>query len=123
MKLQSRDEIYAKEAPEFVEPTLGPAPMPYHRAIVAHLQTAEPDLWRWFSSSRKRLEEADAVRLDLLKSTYRLEPQAQPKLYGLADAVRERMGLTCNVTLYQAQTGTALNASISFRWSASRFSG
>ena len=88
--------------------------MPYHRAVVAHLQAAEPGLWHWFASTRKRLEEADAVRLDLLKSTYRLEPQAQPKLYNLANAVRERIGLTCNVTLYQAQTGIALNAALAY---------
>jgi Zn-dependent protease with chaperone function len=94
--------------------TPSPVPLPYHRAIVAHLQAAEPGLWHWFASTGKRLQEADAVRLDLLKSTYRLEPQAQPKLYDLANAVRERIGLTCNVTLYQAQTGTALNAALAY---------
>lgn len=94
--------------------TLSPVPLPYHRAMVAHLQAAEPGLWHWFSSSGKRFEEADAVRLDLLKSTYRLEPQAQPKLYDLANMVRERIGLTCNVTLYQAQTGTAFNAALAY---------
>src|SRR5262245_21842676 len=94
--------------------TLHPEPLPYHCAIVAHLQAEEPGLWHWFASSRKRLEAADAVRLDLLKSTYRLEPQAQPKLYGLANAVREHIGLNCNVTLYQAQTGTTLNAALAY---------
>jgi len=94
--------------------TLIPVPMLYHRALVLHLQAAEPSLWHWFASTRKRLEQAEAVRLDLLKSTYRLEPQAQPKLYDLANAVRERLGLTCNVTLYQAQTGNYLNASLAY---------
>jgi Zn-dependent protease with chaperone function len=93
---------------------LDPRPMPYHRAIVAHLRDREPELWSWFASTQKRLEEADTVRLDLLKSTYRLEPQAQPKLYELANAVRERLGLTCRVTLYQAQTGNALNAALAY---------
>jgi len=94
--------------------TLSPLPTPYHRAVVAHLRAAEPGLWNWFASTRKRLEEADAVRLDLLKSTYRVESQAQPKLYDLANAVRERLGLGCNVTLYQAQTGNALNAALAY---------
>ena len=96
--------------------TLSPVPMPYHRALVAHLQAAEPGLWHWFASTRRRLEEVDAVRLELLKSTYRLEPQARPKLYDLANAVRERIGLNCTVTLYQAQTGIALIASMSLRY-------
>jgi Zn-dependent protease with chaperone function len=88
--------------------------MPYHRAIVSHLRDTEPGLWNWFASTQKRLEEADAVRLDLLKSTYRLERQAQPKLYDLTNAARERLGLACDVTLYQAQTGNALNAALAY---------
>jgi hypothetical protein len=91
-----------------------PSPLPYHRSIVAHLQTEEPGLWKWFASARKRDEEADAVRLDLLKSTYRLEPASQPKLYDLVNGVRERLQLTCNITLYQAQTGAALNAALAY---------
>jgi Zn-dependent protease with chaperone function len=94
--------------------SLRPEPMAYHRAMVTHLQSAEPGLWQWFASSRKRLEEAEAIRLNLLKSTYRLEPQAQPKLYELANSARERMGLGCNLTLYQAQTANAMNASLAF---------
>lgn len=93
---------------------LSPTPLPYHWAIVSHLQNTEPGLWNWFSSTRKRLEEADAVRLDLLKSTYRLESQTQPKLYDLANAVRERIGLVCSLTLYQAQTGNGLNAALAY---------
>jgi Zn-dependent protease with chaperone function len=91
-----------------------PLPTPYHSRMVEHLRTAEPGLWNWFSSTQKRLGEADAVRLDLLKSTYRLERQAQSKLYDLASEVRDRLGLTCGVTLYQAQTAVALNASLAY---------
>src|SRR4051794_34749449 len=94
--------------------TQRPLPTPYHRRVVAHLKTAEPGLWGWFSSTQKRLVEVDAVRLDLLKSTYRLEPQAQAKMYDLANEVRDRLGLTCNVTLYQSQTAVALNAALAY---------
>lgn len=91
-----------------------PAPLPYHRAIVAHLRTAEPGLWDWFASARRRGAEADAVRLDLLKSTYRLDPATQPQLYALAEEVRGRMNLACTVTLYQSQTGGGLNAALAY---------
>jgi Zn-dependent protease with chaperone function len=91
-----------------------PLPTPYHDRMVEHLRAAEPGLWNWFSSTQKRLGEADAVRLDLLKSTYRLEPQAQSKLYDLANEVRDRIGLTCGITVYQAQTAVALNASLAY---------
>lgn len=91
-----------------------PVPLPYHRAIVEHLQAEEQSLWQWFTSSDKRKDEGEGVRLDLLKSTYRLESQAQPELYGLANEVRERMGLQCSLTLYQAQTSNSLNASLAY---------
>jgi hypothetical protein len=51
--------------------------------MVEHLRTTEPSLWDWFSSTQKRSDEADAVRLDLLKSTYRFDAQAQPEPSGL----------------------------------------
>jgi Zn-dependent protease with chaperone function len=91
-----------------------PGPLPYHRAVVEYLQTQEPGLWKWFASTRKRDEEAEAVRLDLLKSTYRLERSTQPKLYELADTVRDLINLSCSVTLYQAQSGAALNAALAY---------
>lgn len=71
-------------------------------------------MWKWFASARKRNEEADAVRLDLLKSTYRLEQESQPDLYKIVNGVRERMQLNCHVTLYQAQTSNALNAALAY---------
>src|SRR5438105_5560199 len=93
---------------------ISPAPLPYHRSLVEHLRAEEAGLWQWFASSGKREEEAEAVRLDLLKTTYRLDPQSQPGLYEHVSDVRQRMGLTCAVTLYQAQTGTTLNAALAY---------
>ena len=91
-----------------------PSPLPHHQAIVEHLRRSEPGLWKWFSSTRQRESEAEAVRLELLKSTYRLEPESQPKLYELATGVLERMQLTCRVTLYQSQVGGGLNAALAY---------
>ena len=41
-----------------------------------YLKQEQPDLWAWFSSDEYRGEQADAVRLELLKSTVRLGTQA-----------------------------------------------
>jgi len=71
-------------------------------------------LWKWFSSTRQRETEGEAIRLELLKSTYRLEPESQPKLYELAGCVCELMQLTCRVTLYQSQVGSGLNAALAY---------
>jgi Zn-dependent protease with chaperone function len=91
-----------------------PEPLPYHRAIVQHFQGEEPALWKWFAATRKRDKGAEAVRLDLLKSTYRLEPAAHASLYELAGSLCQRMGINSTFTLYQAQSGAALNASLAY---------
>lgn len=94
--------------------TTGLKPLPYHCAIRDHLQREEAALWRWFSSNRVREEAADAVRLDLLKSTYRVDRETQPALYELADRVLGKLGFEVPVTIYQSQSGSDLNASLAY---------
>ncbi|HEV3119231.1 MAG TPA: M48 family metalloprotease [Gemmataceae bacterium] len=91
-----------------------PSPLPYHLAVVDYLKREEADLWKWFSSTRTRSEYADAIRLDLLKSTYRIEPATQPKLYAGAQEVLAKYSLQVPVTFYQAQTGAGMNASLAY---------
>jgi Zn-dependent protease with chaperone function len=91
-----------------------PQLLPYHGAIVAYLQSEEPALWKWYASTSKREEQAEVVRLDLLKTTYRLEAESQPRLYELGNELRERLQLSCEITLYQAQQGNGLNAALAY---------
>jgi hypothetical protein len=91
-----------------------PSPLSYHRALVGHLKAEEPDLWKWFCSTKRREGHAEAVRLDLLKSTYRLEAGTQPKLYSAAEEVLGKYDLKVPVTFYQAQTGTGMNAALAY---------
>ncbi len=91
-----------------------PSPLPYQKELVRYLQTEEAGLWKWYSSMRQREEHAAAVRLDLLKSSYRLERTSQPKLYGMADEILGAFGLGAPVTIYQAQTGAGLNAALAY---------
>jgi len=94
--------------------TEGLKPLPYHRAMCDHLKREEAALWRWFSSNRVRAEAADAVRLELLKTTYRVDRETQPALYALADRVLEKLGFQVPVTVYQSQSGSDLNASLAY---------
>jgi hypothetical protein len=94
--------------------TEGLNPLPYHRAMRDYLQREEAGLWRWFSSNRVRAEAADAVRLDLLKTTYRVDRETQPALYELADRVVEKLAFEVPVTIYQSQSGSDLNASLAY---------
>ena len=79
------------------------APLPYHREMVEFLQRNEAPLWNWYASAGHKEKYADAIRLDLLKSTYRLERSAHEPLYAAADHVAKEFGLSIPITLYQAQ--------------------
>ena len=91
-----------------------PEPLRYHREIVDYLKTEEPDLWQWFASTGRRAEQAEAVRLDLLKSTYRLDRETHPKLYDFAVEISEAYARPAPVTFYQAQTGAGMNAALAY---------
>lgn len=88
-------------------------PLAYQRAIVDYLKTEDPEVWQWFAKHRQDdAQQAAAARLDLLKSTYRIERQTQPDLYALAEEVAAALELHLPITLYQAQHPHGLNASI-----------
>jgi Zn-dependent protease with chaperone function len=89
-------------------------PLPYHEAIRAYLKAEQPETWNWYASNRVREEQAEAVRFDLLKSTYRVERPSQSEIYATAESVAQRLGLTVPVTVYQAQNPAGLNASLAY---------
>src|ERR1700756_4959775 len=103
--------IRGERAPEPGPPL---SPLRYHWAIRDYLKKEEPELWKWFSSNKVRQEHAETVRLDLLKSTYRLEAATQPQLYGLAEEVLGKLQFQAPVTFYQAHSGGGLNAALAF---------
>jgi hypothetical protein len=91
-----------------------PHPLPYHLAIVRYLKTEERELWDWFSSTNTHDEQAESVRLDLLRSTYRIEPASQPRLVLAAEEVLGKFDMKVPITFYQAQTGEGMNASLAY---------
>jgi Zn-dependent protease with chaperone function len=97
-----------------MSPASWTTPFPYQRDIVAYLREQEPGLWEWFSSSRFLEEHAANVRLDLLKTTYRLERAQHPDLYSLIDEAQAAVGIEVPVTLYQTQSGEGMNASLAY---------
>ena len=95
-------------------PSLPLEPLAYHLEVVRTLKAHEAELWEWFSAEKLRAAQGEAVRLDLLKSTYRLEPEAHPALHAAAGEVAARLGIAAPLTLYQAQGSGGLNASLAF---------
>lgn len=91
-------------------PTPRLSPLAYQRAIVDYLKAEDPAVWQWFALRKEDPEQIAAGRLELLKSTYRIERRTQPELYALADEVAATLGLELPLTLYQAQHPSGLNA-------------
>ncbi len=76
------------------------------------LRRTERALWEWFSSARCREEYAKNVRLELLKSTVRLEREGHAGLYALADRAAAGLSLAAPLALYQSQAAEGVNASL-----------
>ncbi len=89
-------------------------PTRYHRELLEYLRTDEKEIWAWIASQKVRAEYADAVRHELLKSTYRLDPATSAELYRAAQTAAERLGHEIPITLYQAQNAKGLNASLAW---------
>lgn len=89
-------------------------PVRYHQDLVAHLAEHEAELWRWFSAEKARAEQGEAIRLDLLRTTYRLEPEAHPALHAAAREAAAALGLDVPLRLYQAHAAGGLNASLAY---------
>lgn len=95
-------------------PQLPLTPLAYHVEMIRHLQTQEADLWKWFCEDRLRAQQNEAVRLDLLKSTFRIERDASPALYAAADEVAAKLHLAVPITFYQSQDVGVLNAALAY---------
>ena len=82
------------------------APLPYHEQVRDYLKGKEPGIWDWFRARRtgqEQAREAEEVRLDLLKTAYRIERETHPTLYGLAEAPAARLGVYSRITFWQSQ--------------------
>jgi hypothetical protein len=88
------------------------APLPYHSALRDYLKTRERELWNWFASAQAQAQYTENLRLELLKTTYRLDPASHPALYEAVDDAKQLLNLDLPVTAYQAQQTNQLNASL-----------
>jgi hypothetical protein len=85
-------------------------PLTYHVELRDYLKLEERELWNWFASARSKADYAEQLRVQLLKSTYRLDADGHPDLYQSLNEAKQRLGLEIPVTLYQAQNTPELNA-------------
>ena len=89
-------------------------PLPYQTSIRDYLKANEPEVWEWYASQKTREDQAEDVRFDLLKSTYRIDRDTQQALYATAEHVASALSLDVPITIYQAQNPLGLNASLAY---------
>ena len=89
-------------------------PLPYHVELRDYLKSQERELWNWFASARAQADYTENLRMDLLKSTYRLDAANHPELSVAVEAVKQSLQLDIPVTLYQAQNSPQPNATLYF---------
>ena len=89
-------------------------PLPYHVELRDYLKSQERELWNWFASARAQADYTETLRMELLKSTYRLDAEGHPELYQSVAKAKASLGLDIPVTLYQAQNNPLPNAALYF---------
>jgi hypothetical protein len=87
-------------------------PLAYHHALRDYLKAHEAELWSWFASAQSQADYTEHLRLELLKSAYRLDAGSHGDLFRAAEEVKERLQLDLPLTLYQLQNSTQLNAAL-----------
>lgn len=90
-------------------------PLPQHQALVNWLRTNEREVWDWHADAERQLQNAEEVRLSLLRDTYRMDEQGHPELFAEIATAKEALDLgALEVHAYQAQGQTLPNASICY---------
>lgn len=89
-------------------------PFAYHSQVRDLIQREEEGLWKWFESDKYEQEYGNSVRLELLKTTYRMEPQSHPIPYRAGARALEALELDVPLIFYQAQEVGQTNAGICF---------
>ncbi len=82
-------------------------PLSYHQQTASYLEKHERGLWDWFSSDDYSRKYAQSVKLELLKSTYRLQPEEHQTVYDLARQAMKVLEIDLPLTIYQAESASS----------------
>ena len=82
-------------------------PLSYHQEVASYLEKHERGLWDWFSSDDYSKKYAQGVKLELLKATYRLQPDEHQAVYDLAKQAMKVLEIDLPLTIYQAESASS----------------
>lgn len=89
-------------------------PLPYHLKVRDHFRQQQKT-WDFFAAAKTKEEQLQQFKTELLKNTYKFDPDSERKIYDKVDLAKEKLDLKeLPVTVYQAEYSDELNASIVF---------
>jgi hypothetical protein len=88
-------------------------PFPFHSDLRDYFKKQDKT-WSWFSQEKVKAEQQEAYKTDLLKNSYRIEPETEPKVYEILNTAKDRLGIIIPITIYQSQTIDGNNAGVVF---------
>jgi peptidase M48-like protein len=87
-----------------------PEPLAYHRSVLAHVRGTDPRAWQALTPGDATSD--PAVSAELLRDTYRLDPQSHPDAHQAAGRAARALGLGAPVELFQGQGAATPNATL-----------
>ncbi len=83
----------------------------YHEMATRYFQKELP-VWNFFANHTHKEDQLKQFKTDLLKNTYKFDPVSDAAMYQKVQLCKEKLGLSLNVILYQAQNSEEMNATI-----------
>lgn len=84
----------------------------YHQKVKEHFKQ-QPKTWDYFTVTKNKEEQLLQFKTELLKNSYKFNPESEAFIYNKIEAAKEKLGLqNLQTTVYQAQYTDELNASI-----------
>lgn len=90
------------------------SPTRFHRRLRDTLAAQEPGLFRWYSSDAYEAERVDRMRLELLRSSYRMSPERHERPHRLARDAAAALEIDAPIALYQLHGTAQANAGLCF---------
>jgi hypothetical protein len=88
-------------------------PFPFHSDLRNHFKKQDKT-WSWFSEEKVKIEQQETYKTDLLKNSYRIDPETEPKVYEILNVAKDKLGIIIPITVYQSQTIESNNAGVVF---------
>ncbi|ABG59427.1 M48 family metalloprotease [Cytophaga hutchinsonii] len=85
----------------------------YHQKVLDHFKH-QTKTWDFFTASQNKDEQLNQYKTELLKNTYKFDPEKDTSIYEKVAKSKQVLGLDINVYVYQAQYSDELNASVGF---------